>query len=97
MKNPWTRLIPIIAAIVGGIWLTAGGVHTGADALGLLGGFLTAAGYMALMVIGMVALERTLHPGVQWLDVIEEDPKALALFWGAALISFALVTAIAIP
>jgi hypothetical protein len=38
-----------------------------------------------------------LHPGTDWLAVVEEDPKAVALLWGAALISFALVAAVAIP
>ncbi|MCS3859041.1 hypothetical protein GGP89_002433 [Salinibacter ruber] len=52
---------------------------------------------MALMTVGAITLERALHPGTDWLAVVEEDPKAVALLWGAALISFALVAAVAIP
>jgi hypothetical protein len=97
LNGTWARLLPVVATIVAGIWLTSEGVHGGPSAIGLLGGFLTAAGYMALMTVGAITLERALHPGTDWLAVVEEEPLAVALLWGAALISFALVAAVAIP
>jgi hypothetical protein len=63
----------------------------------MLGGFATAAAYMALVILLGKAVERCLHPGTDWLSVIEEKPVALAVLCGAALIAFAIVAVVSVP
>jgi len=90
------RILGASLAIILGLWLTSSGVHEVSIAA-LTGGYVTAAGYMLLVSVALIAVERTLHPGVDWLTLVEEDPRAVATVLAGALIAFALITAYAVP
>jgi hypothetical protein len=96
MTRHGTRFLALLVLISAAIYLTASGVHE-VSYLALAGGYATAAGYMLLVGGGLLALERTLHPGEDWLSIVEEDPIAVAIVLAGTLISFALITAYAVP
>jgi len=73
------------------------GVHTGPNPLSMIGGFATAAAYMMLVVLLGKVVERSLHPGTDWLSTIEESPIALAVLCAGTLLAFAIVAVFSTP
>jgi len=87
----WALLFGALAAI--GVWATSHTVHepTINDWLGVVGGYVTAAAYIVLVMSLVFLFERIVLPKRDFFDeILEENNKALAILLGLALLAFAV-------